>query len=93
MPVDQKRRAKNIRLFSIPCTWDYACQNLRNKGEKVSEEAISDRKAADKQLRMFAKFGNGRWYAILPEMEASFRKAGADVSTLAVETADVEPHH
>jgi hypothetical protein len=65
-------------------------KNFSNNEETVSERAISGRKAADKQLRMFAKFGNGRWYAILPEMEESFRKAGADVSSLAVELADEE---
>lgn len=56
-----------------------------NKEEKVSDQTISYRKAGDKQPRMFAKFGAGRWYAIFPEMEESFRKAGSDVSTLAVE--------
>lgn len=60
-------------------------KNFSNNEETVSEQAISGRKATGKKLRMFAKFGNGRWYAILPEMEDSFRKAGADVSSLAVE--------
>lgn len=54
----------------------------------MTEQVILGGKAADKQLRMFAKFGAGRWYAILPGMEESFRKAGADISTLAVEMVD-----
>lgn len=29
---------------------------------------------------MFARFGNGHWYAILPSMAEGFRKSGATVS-------------
>lgn len=65
-------------------------KNFRNNEEIVSDQTISGRIAGDKQPRVFAKFGAGRWYAILPEMEESFLKAGADVSTLAVEMVDEE---
>lgn len=35
---------------------------------------------ASKPQRAFAKFQGGPWYAILPGMEESLRKAGAEVS-------------
>jgi len=34
------------------------------------------------QRTLFVRFGAGRWYAILPHMEARFRKAGAEVSEM-----------
>jgi hypothetical protein len=40
----------------------------------------------EKTKKMFAKFGDGPWYAILPTMEEPVLKAGAHVSTLAVDT-------
>lgn len=39
----------------------------------------SDREVGKKE-RMFAKLGEGHWYAIPQSMEESFRKAGAVVS-------------
>ncbi|MCU6501971.1 hypothetical protein LPN04_29685 [Rugamonas sp. A1-17] len=33
----------------------------------------------EKQQAMWARIGDGRWYAIPPEMADSFRKAGAEV--------------
>lgn len=35
-----------------------------------------------KKRTLFVRFGAGRWYAILPHMEARFRKAGAEVSAM-----------
>jgi hypothetical protein len=52
--------------------------------EKVSEKAIAADGHADKQQRTFAKFGDGPWYAILPGMEELLRKAGAEISVMAV---------
>jgi len=51
---------------------------------KVSEKTIAADVLADKQRRTFAKFGDGPWYAILPGMEELLRKAGAEISVLAV---------
>lgn len=42
--------------------------------------------------RMFAKFGEGHWYAILPGMESSFRKLGAVVQTMP-DTQDSKDGH
>lgn len=39
--------------------------------------------------RLFARFGDGHWYAILPDMADTFRKLGAAVSTLP-ESGDME---
>lgn len=41
-----------------------------------------------KQQTLFVRFGAGRWYAILPHMEASFRKAGAEVSEMPLSCAE-----
>lgn len=37
------------------------------------------RKPGDKPKTLYAKVGDGQWYAIPPEMAESFRKAGAEV--------------
>jgi len=59
---------------------------------KVSEKSIAADGLADKQQRTFAKFGDGPWYAILPGMEEMLRKAGAEISVLAVShNHDVAP--
>jgi hypothetical protein len=52
--------------------------------EKVSKKAIAADVHADEQKRIFAKFGDGPWYAILPGMEDPLRKAGAEISIMAV---------
>jgi hypothetical protein len=41
--------------------------------------------------RMFARFGDGHWYAILPGMADGLRKSGAVVQTLSYEAP--EPEH
>ena len=41
--------------------------------------AIAADQSAQKKQGMFAKVGDGCWYAIPPGMAESFRKAGAEV--------------
>jgi len=47
--------------------------------KKPNGKLILDDELNEKQYRMFAKVGDGRWWAIAPSMEDSFRKAGAVV--------------
>lgn len=41
-----------------------------------------------KQRSFFARFGKGRWYAILPNMEVGLRRAGAEVYVTLVSDAE-----
>lgn len=50
----------------------------------VDEDFPQAQRPAVKQQCMFAKFGDGRWYAILPAMETALRKAGAEVRPILV---------
>ncbi|MFC0167596.1 hypothetical protein ACFFKC_05835 [Pseudoduganella danionis] len=45
----------------------------------MNKELMQTNESDGKQQLMFAKFGDGRWYAILPGMEVGLRKAGAEV--------------
>lgn len=44
-----------------------------------NESKVSGSEFQQKQDPMWAKIGDGRWYAIPSSMAESFRKAGADV--------------
>jgi len=63
---------------------------LKSKGRRklVVEIMIKANAAEVKQRTLFARFGDGRWYAILPEMEAGLRKAGAEVSVMPLVDAE-----
>lgn len=52
-------------------------------GDNVNENSTPVRGPSNPQQRMYAKSGEGRWYAILPGMEVQLRKAGADVCDVA----------
>jgi hypothetical protein len=48
----------------------------------MNEMSESVLEHSNKTGAMFARFGEGHWYAILPSMAATFRKMGAIVSIL-----------
>jgi hypothetical protein len=50
---------------------------VSEKSKQISESGV-------KQQCLFAKFGDGRWYAILPNMETGLCKAGAEVCVMPV---------
>jgi hypothetical protein len=43
-----------------------------------------------KHSRMFARFGNGHWYAILPSMADALRDSGAVVQAMSYEKPELE---
>lgn len=54
----------------------------------VSEKLVETNESEDKQRSFFARFGEGRWYAILPNMEVGLRRAGAEVYVTPVSDAE-----
>lgn len=64
-----------------------------NRENLVLNKLTSADDQFEKTKTMFAKFGDGHWYAILPSMEEAFLKAGAHVSTLTVDTVCKEPEN
>lgn len=59
---------------------------MSEKSKQTSEPSV-------KQQCLFAKFGDGRWYAILPGMELGLRKAGAEVCVMPLDGAAQENPH
>jgi len=56
----------------------------------VDNEFLQTLRPAVKQQCMFAKFGDGRWYAILPSMETALRNAGAEVCLIPINGGNEE---
>lgn len=53
----------------------------------MNDKSMQTNEVGVKQQCLFAKFGDGRWYAIPPGMEAGLRKAGAEVCAMPVSDA------
>lgn len=66
----------------------FDCMSRDNEVHSQPMTALEDKQ---KHARIFARFGDGHWYAILPGMADGLRKSGAVVQTLSY--AAPEPEH
>jgi hypothetical protein len=61
-----------------------------SRDNEVHSKPMTALEDEQKHCRMFARFGNGHWYAILPGMADALRNSGAVVQTMSYEARELE---